>query len=114
MIKKRITDKSLTFKNIHFIIDRYQISNSKITTSTFTGDGSTTNFDLGEIVHEQDILIKKQITESDGSTITVVRAYVGSNVTADNNVSPDYLRADRRTYRGSPYVTDAAVPPRYR
>ena len=94
LIKKRITDRSLTFKNIHFIIDRYQISNSKIATSTFTGDGSTTNFDLGEIVHEQDILIKKQTTESDGSTIIVVRAYVGDNVTADNNVSPDYLRAD--------------------
>ena len=52
LIKKRITDKNLTFKNIHFIIDRYQVSNSKVSTNTFTGDGSTKTFVLGEIVHD--------------------------------------------------------------
>ena len=84
LIKKRITDKGLNFKNIHFIIDRYQVSKSKITTNTFTGDGSTTSFNLGEIVHDQDLLIKK------GGVIV----YVGDNVTADNNISPTYLSAD--------------------
>ena len=94
LIKKRITDKNLTFKNIHFIIDRYQVSNSKVSTNTFTGDGSTKTFVLGEIVHDEDILIKKQTTASDGSTITEETVYVGDNVTADNNISPDYLRTD--------------------
>ena len=84
LIKKRITDKGLNFKNIHFIIDRYQVSKSKITTNTFTGDGSTTSFNLEEIVHDEDILVKK------GGIIV----YVGDNVTADNNESPMYLSAD--------------------
>ena len=94
LIKKRIADKNLTFKNIHFIIDRYQVSNSKVSTNTFTGDGSTKTFVLGEIVHDEDILVKKQTTASDGSTITEETVYVGDNVTSDNNISPSYLRAD--------------------
>ena len=84
LIKKRITDKELNFKNIHFIIDRYQVGNSKVTTGSFTGDGSTTAFNLGELVHEEDILVKQ------GGVI----AYVGDNVTADNNLSPLYLSSD--------------------
>jgi len=84
LIKKRITDKNINFKNIHFIVDRYQISKSKITINSFIADGSSSSFDLGEIVHDEDILVKK-----DG-----VIVYVGDNVTADNNASPTYLSAD--------------------
>ena len=39
---------------------------------------------MGEIVHDEDILVKK-----DGIIV-----YVGDNVTADNNASPTYLSAD--------------------
>ena len=56
--KKRIEDLKLEFKNIDFIIDRYIVSNSKVSPSTFTGDGSTLSFQLNEIVHEEDILVK--------------------------------------------------------
>ena len=84
LIKKRITDKGLIFRNIDFIVDRYQVSKSKITPTKFTADGSTTTFLLDEIVHEQDILVKE------GSDIV----YVGDGVTADNNATPTYLTAD--------------------
>jgi len=56
--KKRIEDLKLNFKNIDFIIDRYVVSKSKILPSSFTGDGSTLTFQLNEIVHEEDILVK--------------------------------------------------------
>ena len=72
------------FKNISFIIDRYVVSKSKVATETFTGDGSTTAFVVAEILHEEDILVKE-------GTSTV---FVGSGVTADNNVKPAYLTAD--------------------
>jgi hypothetical protein len=84
LIKKRITDKGLIFKNIDFIVDRYQISRSKVTPTTFTADGTTTAFVLDEIVHQQDILVKK------GSVVV----YAGDNVTADNIATPTYLTAD--------------------
>ena len=84
LLKKRISDKSLTFKNIQFIIDRYLITKSKITPAKFTADGSTTTFELDEIVHEEDILVKE------GSSTV----FVGNGVTADNNISPTYLTAD--------------------
>jgi hypothetical protein len=84
LIKKRIQDKSLEFKNIAFTIDRYIINKSKVATETFTGDGSTTSFVVDEIIHEQDILLKE------GTEIVSV----GSGVTADNNIKPAYLTAD--------------------
>ena len=56
--KSRIEDLKLNFKNIDFIIDRYVVSKSKISPSSFTGDGSTLTFQLNEIVHEEDILVK--------------------------------------------------------
>ena len=84
LLKKRIIDKGLIFRNIDFIIDRYQISKSKVTPASFTADGTTTSFVLDEIVHEQDILVRK------GSVVV----YVGDNVTADNNATPSYLTAD--------------------
>ena len=57
-LKKRIEDLDLEFKNIDFIIDRYTVSNSKVSPVSFTGDGSTLSFQLDEIVHEEDILVK--------------------------------------------------------
>jgi hypothetical protein len=85
LVKKRIEDKKLNFKNIAFTIDRYVVSNSKITSNTFTGDGSTTSFDLGEIVHEQDILVKEG-----SETLSILV----NDITADNSLTPANLRAD--------------------
>ena len=84
LVKKRIKDKSLEFKNISFIIDRYVISKSKVATETFTADGTTASFVVDEIIHEQDITVKE-------GTNTV---FIGTGVTADNNVKPTYLTAD--------------------
>jgi hypothetical protein len=84
LIKKRIDDKALDFKNIVFTIDRYVVSKSKVATDTFTADGTTSSFVIDEIIHEEDILVKE-------GTSTV---FVGPGVTADNNISPTYLTAD--------------------
>jgi len=84
LIKKRIEDKELNFKNIAFTIDRYVVSKSKVATDTFTADGTTASFIVDELIHEQDISIKE-------GTNTVS---VGQGVTADNNVKPTYLTAD--------------------
>ena len=54
LIKKRISDKNLNFKNIEFVIDKYQVSKSKITPTQFTGDGTTRSFVLNEIVSALD------------------------------------------------------------
>ena len=84
LVKKRIEDKNLTFKNIAFTIDRYIVSKSKVATDTFTGDGTTTSFVVDELIHEEDIIVKE-------GTETV---FVGQGVTADNNIKPTYLTAD--------------------
>ena len=84
LVKKRINDKSLNFKNIAFTIDRYVVSTSKVATETFTGDGTTASFVVDEIIHEEDILVKE------GEN----KVFVGQGVTADNNISPTYLTAD--------------------
>jgi hypothetical protein len=59
LVKKRIEDKSIEFKNIAFTIDRYVVSKSKVSTEEFTADGSTTSFEVNELIHEQDILVKE-------------------------------------------------------
>tara|TARA_Y100000748_G_scaffold190877_1_gene159796 strand:- start:1452 stop:3965 length:2514 start_codon:yes stop_codon:yes gene_type:complete len=59
LIKKRIQDKELEFKNIAFTIDRYLVNKSKVATETFIGDGSTTTFEVNEIIHDEDILVKE-------------------------------------------------------
>ena len=84
LVKKRIEDKALNFKNIAFTIDRYVVNKSIISPEEFTADGSTTTFQLNELVHEQDILILEGTQQ----------VYVGSGVTADNNIKPTYLTAD--------------------
>jgi hypothetical protein len=83
-LKKRIEDKQIEFKNIQFTMDRYAISKSVVSPEVFTADGSTTTFQLNEIVHEEDILVKE------GTAVV----FVGSGVTADNNVNPTYLTVD--------------------
>jgi hypothetical protein len=108
LVKKRIADKTIEFKNIHFIIDKYRINKSKVNTNRFTADGSTTSFVIDELVHDQEILIEKQTTASDGSTITVERVFVGDNVTADNNKSPTYLSADG-TLRSSDFEREVTL-----
>jgi len=62
LVKKRIEDKEINFKNIAFTIDRYVVSNSKVATDTFTADGSTTTFEVDELVHQEDILVKEGTT----------------------------------------------------
>jgi len=84
LVKKRIEDKELNFRNIAFTIDRYVVSNSKAATETFTADGTTTSFVVDELIHEEDILVKE------GTNIV----FVGQGVTADNNITPTYLTAD--------------------
>ena len=84
LVKKRIEDKALNFKNIAFTIDRYVVSTSKVATDTFTADGTTTSFVVDELIHEEDILVKE------GTSIV----FVGQGVTADNNIKPTYLTAD--------------------
>ena len=84
LLKKRIQDKALTLKNIAFTIDRYTVSKSLVSPITFTADGSTTTFELNEILHEQDILVKE------GTEIV----HIGDGVTADNNIDPSYMTVD--------------------
>jgi hypothetical protein len=84
LIKKRIDDKNLEFKNIKFIVDRYTANKSKVATETFTADGTTSSFVVDEILHEEDLLIKE------GSNVVLI----GQGVTADNNIKPTYLTAD--------------------
>ena len=98
LIKKRISDKSIKFRNIQFTIDRYQISNSKVSGNTFTGDGSTTSFDLGELVHEEDIKVRKNLIE----------VYAGTNITADNSTYPPYLLSDT-TLRSADYENEISL-----
>ena len=98
LIKKRISDKSIKFRNIQFTIDRYQISNSKVSGNTFTGDGSTTSFDLGELVHEEDIKVRKNLIE----------VYAGTNITADNSTDPTYLLSDT-TLRSADYENEISL-----
>ena len=62
LVKKRIEDKQLNFKNIAFTIDRYIVNKSKVATETFTADGTTTAFEVNELIHEEDILVKEGTT----------------------------------------------------
>ena len=84
IVRKRIKDRNVNFKNIQFTIDRYAINKSVVSPETFTADGSTATFTLNEIIHEEDILLKE------GSNIVTV----GKGVTADNNIVPNYLTVD--------------------
>jgi len=87
LVKKRIEDKQLNFKNIAFTIDRYVISKSKVATDTFTADGSTTTFEVDELVHQEDILVKEGTTTvllGEGWTASGFAGYL--NPTADTQL----------------------------
>ena len=59
---KRIKDLKLDFKNIQFIIDRYITNRNKVDPQTLIADGTTKSYELNEIVHEQEILVKQGAT----------------------------------------------------
>ena len=84
LVKKRIDDKQLNFKNISFIIDRYIVSKSKVTTDTFTGDGSTTTFEVDELIHEEDILVKEG-----GATVLPGEGWTASGFAGHLNPTAD-------------------------
>jgi hypothetical protein len=84
LVRRRILDKNINFKNIQFIIDRYKTKISLVNTGTITPDGSTTTFQINEIVHEEELRIKENST---------VLSY-GAQVRADNYSIPNYLSAD--------------------
>ena len=98
LIKKRISDKSINFKNIQFTINKYQVGNSLVSPATFDGDGSTLIFELNEIVHDQDIKVRKNSVE----------VFVGDNITADNNISPTYIAADT-TIRSADFENEISL-----
>ena len=87
LVKKRIQDKALNFKNISFIIDRYVINKSKVATETFTGDGVTTSFVVDELIHEEDILVKEGsavVSPGEGWTASGFAGHI--NPTADTEL----------------------------
>ena len=87
LVKKRIQDKALTFKNIAFTVDRYVISKSKVATETFVGDGVTTEFIVDELVHEEDISVKEGtsvVSPGEGWTASGFAGYI--NPTADTEL----------------------------
>ena len=86
--KKRIEDLNLNFKNIDFIIDRYTVSKSKASPVSFTGDGSTLTFELDEIIHEEDILVKEGtniVSVGEGVTASGFRG-ANENPTTDGTI----------------------------
>jgi hypothetical protein len=84
IVKKRIQDKNIDFKKLNFVIDRYKTNINLVDTGTLTADGSTTSFELNEIVHEEEIKLREN---SDVLSF-------GNTIRADNNLSPSYLSAD--------------------
>ena len=84
LVRRRILNKNINFKNIQFTIDRYRTNINLVDTGTITPDGSTTAFQINEIVHEEELRIKENST---------VLNY-GLQVRADNYVRPGYLSAD--------------------
>jgi hypothetical protein len=84
LVRRRILNKEINFKNIQFTIDRYRTNINLVDTGTITPDGSTRAFQINEIVHEEELRIKENST--------VLR--YGKQVTADNVEQPTYLSAD--------------------
>jgi len=84
IIKKRITDKSIDFKKLNFTIDRYRTNINLVDTGTITTDGSTSSFELNEIVHDEEVKIRQNSTVLN----------FGNTIRADNSASPTYLSAD--------------------
>jgi len=103
LIKKRIEDKALNFKNIAFTIDRYVVSKSKVATETFTADGSTTAFEVDEIVHQEDILVREGaeiVSPGEGWTASGFAGHL--NPTADTELrSADHEYGISLTYNST-------------
>jgi hypothetical protein len=103
LIKKRIEDKALNFKNIAFTIDRYVVSKSKVATETFTADGSTATFEVDEIVHQEDILVKEGseiVSPGEGWTASGFAGHL--NPTADTELrSADHEYGISLTYNST-------------
>src|SRR6056300_482932 len=103
LVKKRIEDKALNFKNIAFTIDRYVVSKSRVATETFTADGSTTTFEVDEIVHQEDILVKEGseiVSPGEGWTASGFAGHL--NPTADTELrSADHEYGISLTYNST-------------
>jgi hypothetical protein len=84
LVRRRILNKNINFKNIHFIIDRYRTNINLVDTGTLTADGSTTAFELNEIVHEEELKVRE-------NALTLI---YGKQVRADNYLVPNELSAD--------------------
>ena len=84
LVRRRILNKNINFKNIHFVIDRYRTNINLVDTGTLTADGSTTAFELNEIVHEEELKVREN----------ALTLRYGKQVRADNYLVPTELSAD--------------------
>lgn len=84
LVRRRILNKNINFKNMHFIIDRYRTNINLVDTGTLTADGSTTAFELNEIVHEEELKVRE-------NALTLL---YGKQIRADNYLVPGELSAD--------------------
>jgi hypothetical protein len=84
LVRRRILNKNINFKNIHFVIDRYRTNINLVDTGTLTADGSTTTFELNEIVHEEELKVREN----------ALTLRYGKQVRADNYLVPTELSAD--------------------
>jgi len=85
LVRRRILDKGIDFQKIQFTIDRYVVGTGKVDADVLKGDGSTTTFQLNEIVHEEEIEIKVN---------NQLLRYVQNPITADNLLPHSYLTSD--------------------
>lgn len=83
-VKRKILDKEIEFKDISFKIDRYRTNINLVDTGTIATDGSTSSYEINEIIHEEEVRIRENNVE----------LIFGKQVTADNNLTPTYLSAD--------------------
>lgn len=84
LVRRRILNKNINFKNINFVIDRYRTNINLVDTGTLTADGSTTTFELNEIVHEEELKVREN----------ALTLRYGKQVRADNYLVPGELSAD--------------------
>lgn len=83
-VRRKILDKEIEFKDISFKIDRYRTNINLVDTGTIATDGSTSSYEINEIIHEEEVRIRENNVE----------LIFGKQVTADNNLTPTYLSAD--------------------
>ena len=83
-VRRKVLDKNIDFKDISFNIDRYRTNIDLIDIGTINTDGSTSSYEINEIIHEEEVKIRENNVE----------LIFGKQVTADNNLSPTYLSAD--------------------